>query len=303
MIKNLIKCALLICVIFLGYIYRKNIYNFVLETFVINKNPVKEKANVYYKDYNYDYVSETENFRPKNKQDLLNIFYTILNNGWENFEFYCDVNYTNCYDDLTNITKESDVLSNINNMVNPYNSYEFLSFDVSALGKVSVNIDKLYTDDEIKYIDDEINKIIDEIITNDMTTEEKIKAFHDYVINLIQYDTSLNIKTNNSNKANGALINKKAVCSGYSDLMAIFLDKLGIKNYKIINDEHVWNLIFINNKWLHIDLTWDDPTTSDGSEILIHDFFLIDTNELEKISNKLGNNQHEFNKNIYTEAT
>ena len=64
--------------------------------------------------------------------------------------------------------------------------------------------------------------------------KEKIKAFHDYVINMLSYDTSLNIEENGSNKAYGALVNKKAVCSGYSDLMAIFLDRLGIKNYKII---------------------------------------------------------------------
>ena len=150
-----------------------------------------------------------------------------------------------------------------------------------------------------KYFED---KIIDEIITNDMTTKEKIKAFHDYVINMLSYDTSLNIEENGSNKAYGALVNKKAVCSGYSDLMAIFLDRLGIKNYKIINDEHVWNLLYLDEKWQHIDLTWDDPTTSNGKPILIHDFFLIDTSELERISNKLKNNQHVFDKNIYIEA-
>lgn len=65
------------------------------------------------------------------------------------------------------------------------------------------------------------------------------------------------------------------------------MDRLGIKNYKIINDEHVWNLLYLDEKWQHIDLTWDDPTTSNGKPILIHDFFLIDTSELERISNKL----------------
>lgn len=58
----------------------------------------------------------------------------------------------------------------------------------------------------------------------------------------------------------------------------------------------------MDEKWQHIDLTWDDPTTSNGKPILIHDFFLIDTSELERISNKLKNNQHVFDKNIYIEA-
>lgn len=300
--KNFIKCLLLIGVLYLGYTYRKTIYNFVLENFVINKNIVTKEANLYYKNYDYNYVSDTTDFRPENKQGLLNIFYTILNNGWDNFEFYCDLDYSSCYDDISDIIEESDDLSNINNMVSPYNSYKYFSYSISTLGKVNITIEKLYSDDEIKYIDSEINKIIEQNITDDMTTREKIKAFHDYIINLIQYDTSLNIDKNHSNKASVALSDKIAVCSGYSDLMSIFLDKLGLKNYKIVNDEHVWNLVFIDNEWLHIDLTWDDPTTSDGKPVLIHDFFLIDTEKLEEISTKLKNNLHEFDKNIYIEA-
>ena len=60
--------------------------------------------------------------------------------------------------------------------------------------------------------------------------------------------------------------------------------------------------MLLDDKWLHMDLTWDDPTTANGRSVLIHDFFLITTEELENISIKLKNNQHNFNKEIYIEA-
>ena len=102
--------------------------------------------------------------------------------------------------------------------------------------------------------------------------------------------------TYKSNTAIGVLLEGYGICSGYSDAMGIFLDKLGIDNYKISNDTHIWNLVKVNNKWLHIDLTWDDPIYEQN---LNRDtYFLITTAELEK----LNDNTHSFNKTVFKEA-
>ena len=77
--------------------------------------------------------------------------------------------------------------------------------------------------------------------------------------------------------------------------MSIFLNKLGIINYKISNDEHIWNLAYINNKWVHIDLTWDDPVTE--NDINRTDYFMIDTKTLQNLDS-----EHDFDTNIFTEA-
>ena len=301
--KRLIKFIVFVGLIITAYIYRDNISHYILENFVINKEVIVSEANIYYKKADYSYVQLTDNFKPESRQDLLNIFYTMLNSGWESFYFYCENSYESCYDDINSIAKETNDLSIINNMVNPYNSYKYLSFEMSSLGKITINIDKLYNESEINYVNEQIDLIMKEIIKENMTTKEKIRAFHDYVINNTNYDESNTIAENMSNKAYGALLNKKAVCSGYSDLMGIFLDKINVRNYKISNDEHVWNLVNLDGTWYHIDLTWDDPTTSNGKPVLLHDFFLIKTNELEKIGEKLKNNQHNFDKTIYIEAT
>ena len=80
--------------------------------------------------------------------------------------------------------------------------------------------------------------------------------------------------------------------------MAIFLNKIGIPNYKISGEDHVWNLVYLDGKWLHLDLTWDDPVTSNGENILLDKFFLITTDELKA----LNTGYHDFNEEYFVEA-
>ena len=80
--------------------------------------------------------------------------------------------------------------------------------------------------------------------------------------------------------------------------MALFLYKFKVDNYKIASDIHVWNLVKVNNKWLHLDLTWDDPITQDGSDKLQKLFMLIDNKELKNLKVE----KHNYNKVIYKEA-
>ena len=88
---------------------------------------------------------------------------------------------------------------------------------------------------------------------------------------------------------------KDIYLDGYSDAMAFFLDKLGIENIKITNDEHVWNAVRINNTWYHIDLTWDDPIYKNGGNLTIHDYFMISTKELKD----KNDGSHDFDEKIY----
>ena len=38
-------------------------------------------------------------------------------------------------------------------------------------------------------------------------------------------------------------------------------EDFGIKNYKIASSNHVWNYVYIENNWYHLDLTWDEKNT------------------------------------------
>ena len=65
---------------------------------------------------------------------------------------------------------------------------------------------------------------------------------------------------------------------------------------QISNDSHIWNLVYVNGKWVHLDATWDDPISEYNANR--DTYFLIDTEELTK----LDDGTHKFDKNIFSEA-
>ena len=77
--------------------------------------------------------------------------------------------------------------------------------------------------------------------------------------------------------------------------MMLFLEKLNIPNYKISTENHIWNYVKIDNTWLHLDLTWDDPITKDNRDILDYSYFLIDDDRLFELEKE----EHNYDKKIY----
>ena len=97
--------------------------------------------------------------------------------------------------------------------------------------------------------------------------------------------------TYKSNIAYGPLLQGYAICGGYTDAMQLFLDKMSIKNFKVASKDHIWNAVYLDNKWYNLDLTWDDPVTTNMIDVLDHSYFLIDTDKLLE----LDTTQHTFN--------
>lgn len=302
--KRTLPIMILLIILVSVTTYQEEIVSFVLKEFIYKQELTEYRANNYAKRNNYNYVNLTDNFYPKNKEDIKNVLYTILNSGMSTYSFFCTDEYYNCIDEVEEISTDHYILANINTLVHPYNSYNKVHITTNNFGKIDVNIEKLYTDAEIEEINSKIYSIKQEILKDSMSDRDKIKAFHDYVINNTVYDSERNDLMHNnispsydnmSHKANGVLKNHIALCSGYTDLMAIFLSNIGIPNYKIANREHIWNAVYLDGKWHHLDLTWDDPVTTTGENVLLYDFFLISTNELEKLDTE----QHIYDKTVY----
>lgn len=253
-------------------------------------------TNDYYKNYNFKFVEESIEYVPYSYQGILNIIFSTLNNGWDTFTFYCPDEYADCINDVNKISKDTTMLSNINNFVHPFNTYSKISIATNSSKEVTIKITKLYSEEDIKKINTGADEIMTKIITNDMSDDDKLLKIHDYIVNNTRYD--INKSNNASYTALGPLFNGTAVCSGYADLMAIFISKLGLKNFKVASNTHVWNAVLINGEWLHIDLTWDDPITKDSNvDTLQHDFFLVNTKKLLEFDTK----DHKFDSTIYQE--
>ena len=267
-------------------------YKIIENTEVLN-------TNTYFKKDVSKYVVTTDSLIAKDKQELMNIYYSAINKGYDKLTFYCDEEYYNCDKDIEYLSTEDSNFSYINQLVNVYNSYKSITTSYSSNLRVDITVNKKYNEEDIKRINDEIYSIIDKLHLNDYDDIfEKIRLFHDYLARINSYDEDManTMESNyNSDSAIGALFEGKAICSGYTDAMSLFLDILGIENYRVATDKHVWNALKVNNKWYHIDLTWDDPIVSDGSNIILEDYFMISTDEL------LSKNDpdHNFDREIY----
>lgn len=297
--KKYILFVLLVVLLGVSFVFREDLYKLYLN-YTEPKEVTLGEQNNYARDDSFDFVQLTADFEPENRQDLLNIYYTVLNAGKEEFQFYCPDTYETCIEEVSNIANDQELLSSINNFVHPFNSFSHLETTYDTTGKVEITIEHTYSEQEKELLRAKVDSIEQEIWQDTMTTEEKIKAAHDYIINHSQYDVARsdhNIIEYQSDTAYGPLLQGYSLCGGYTDAMALFLNDLQLKNYKIASASHIWNGVYLNNEWLHLDLTWDDPITSDGSNLLEYRFFLIPTDMLKFLEPQ----QHIYDETIYQE--
>ena len=142
---------------------------------------------------------------------------------------------------------------------------------------------------EVDIVIQNIKKDIEELNLN--TEYKKIKFIHDWIVNNIEYDTTLN--RSNRNNIYGLFVEKQATCGGYAKAFKYLVDELGIEciviqgeansNEKIEN--HAWNYIKINDKWYGVDCTWDDPIIigdiEQGVTTIYYTYFLKGKNVFE----------------------
>lgn len=304
-------CYIAIIIVLLNI---NTISSFLAKTIQNNKVLSISNGNEYKKNYDFIYVQNIDNYIPYSYNGVLNIIYNILNNGWDEFTFYCPEEYTDCIHDITTISKSDLELNYLNNYTHPYNSFKTIKMSITENGEITIKVGYLYNDDEIKTINKYVDKLINDLYDKNKDDYENLKAIHDYIINNTKYDVIRNDTGDSKYKsysAYGPVVDGYATCSGYADLMAIILSKLNYENYKISTTKeeisyesngHVWNALKIKDKWLHLDLTWDDPVASDGKDYLYHKYFLVTNDEMKEADH--GNvkvEEHNFNKSVYLE--
>ena len=124
-----------------------------------------------------------------------------------------------------------------------------------------------------------IIQVAQAITTPNMTTEQKIRAVHDWMINYANYDITY---ADVSQTIEGFIYNRTAVCAGYAKTFEYFMKVLGIPCETITGygdgSDHAWNRVAVNGVWLYIDVTWDDPVyTVNGvrRDRLVYSYYLI----------------------------
>ena len=78
--KKYIVLLFLIILFGFTFAFRRPLYNLYRTYFVKeNKDVTLKESNDYTRDYDFNFVKRTDDFTPNKYQDLLNIYYTVLN--------------------------------------------------------------------------------------------------------------------------------------------------------------------------------------------------------------------------------
>ena len=90
-----------------------------------------------------------------------------------------------------------------------------------------------------------------------------------------------------SHNAYGALVNKLAVCDGFSSAFNLVAQKLGFECMLVVGksayatklQDHAWNIVKVKNKYYHIDVTWDARKQNEFNEFS-YDYFAVTDEEI-----------------------
>jgi hypothetical protein len=154
--------------------------------------------------------------------------------------------------------------------------------DVFIVEDVEVGLDSfyvIYTDEEYAEIDEATNELLEGIKGNDALSDvEKALLIHDRLALKMEYDYST-FKSD----IYSALVKGLGICEGYTAAYKYLLNKVGIKSERCLSIDlnHAWNIVYIDEKPYHVDVTWDDVTWAKGERGIIgyvgHDNFLRST--------------------------
>ena len=153
----------------------------------------------------------------------------------------------------------SDVDGNVNGEIHPI--YD----DTAVVEAYKSGDDSKLTDDKDKYILKELKKAVGEIIKDGMSEYDKEKAVYDYVFSQTHFNDDFLVAISDdsddeSYNPYGFFHDHITICVGNATTVKLFFAVLGIES-KIIhsteNGEHAWNVVKIDGKWYHVDVTFD----------------------------------------------
>ncbi|NCA67740.1 MAG: hypothetical protein EOM87_06730 [Clostridia bacterium] len=149
-----------------------------------------------------------------------------------------------------------------------FTEYEYNYDNKNSVTKISfkyIATKSEYESMKIQY-EAEIQKV-GSCISSGMTDIEKVIAVHDYLVLQTKYDEANYIKgslPSVSYSSYGCIVKKVCVCAGYARAFCDIMNRLDIDVKYIESDgmNHAWNMVKVDGRWYHVDVTWGDAICS-----------------------------------------
>lgn len=133
-------------------------------------------------------------------------------------------------------------------------------------------------------------EVIASEIDDSMSDYEKELAVHDYITDWSTFDYSVFGRTASEGFADGSdtpygvLVNRSAMCHGYSATFQLLMGMLDIECITVYGIpgsngvEHSWNMVKLDGEWYCVDCAWDDPIGGKPG----HDYFNVTSDYMRR---------------------
>ncbi|MGN0502478.1 MAG: transglutaminase domain-containing protein, partial [Ruminococcus sp.] len=169
--------------------------------------------------------------------------------------------------------------------------FEYIDNDDSTSLFLSYSVQPDNSDpDRLKKAKEKFNKTVDKIIDGapKNATDYELELYvNDYLVDNCVYDKEAaesDELIGHENDAYGALVEKKAVCEGYSRAFQLLCNRLGIDCICISGsgdgESHSWNNVMLDGEWYEVDVTWND--TDGNPEIPIYNYFNVTSDKFSE---------------------
>lgn len=132
-------------------------------------------------------------------------------------------------------------------------------------------------------MDTEIKRYLN--LVNGVSSDYKKELIiHDEIINQVQYAFDNNGNPSVEKWAHSIVgvfdtSYNRVVCEGYAKAFQLLMNACGIECIYVPGTAngsgHGWNKVKLDGDWYNVDVTWDDPTSGNGTPILSHDYFNV----------------------------
>ena len=127
-------------------------------------------------------------------------------------------------------------------------------------GEESVNVLTEEQKSQIRQKQTALEQVVNGILAQvdpDWSDLETALFLHDYLATHAQYDETLQFRD-----AYTILVEGTGVCQAYTLAYRLLLNRVNITSGTVTSTSlnHIWNILLIDDKWYHVDVTWDDPT-------------------------------------------
>lgn len=130
---------------------------------------------------------------------------------------------------------------------------------------------------------------VEGVLKPGMSDFEKLLALHDSLVNHTRYLEA------GGGDVRDALCGACGSCEAYSSTLCLMLELAGITSRVVTgaaDGPHAWNLVKLDDKWYHVDATWNDPVIANGSrEVVSHAYFCLSDAEMART--------HSWNRDLY----